>query len=122
MKRAAGWNSSSPGRPLRTHLVAVPGEPVRDVIEGVVLEVRCSNGTVLDTSKGALMPTVGDERSTSSMSGQANWKTRAGGKATVTGEDWLKGPKGDERDHRRRPGRRTLVRSVAFMAEPVATP
>jgi hypothetical protein len=86
---------SSPGGPLRTHLVAVPGQPVRDVIEGVVLEVRCSNGTVLDTYKGTLMPTVGNSV-LKFGAGSGELEDPAGGKATVSGEDWLKGPPGDE--------------------------
>ncbi len=95
-EKGARIELSSPGGPLRTHLVATPGQPVRDVIEGVVLEVRCSNGTVLDTYKGTLMPTIG-----SSVlgfgAGSGELEDSSGGKATVTGKDSLKGPKGDER-------------------------
>jgi len=87
---------SAPGGPLRTHLVAIPGQPVRDVIEGVVLEVRCSNGTVLDTYEGTLMPTVGNSV-LKFYAGSGELEDLAAGKATVTGADWLKGPKGDER-------------------------
>ena len=86
---------SSPGGPLRTHLVAVPGQPVRDVIEGVVLEVRCSNGTVLDTYKGTLMPTVGNSV-LKFDAGSGELEDPAGAKATVSGADWLEGPLGAE--------------------------
>jgi hypothetical protein len=87
---------SSPAGALRTHLVATPGQPVRDVIEGVVLEVRCSNGTVLDTYKGTLMPSVGNSV-LKFGSGSGELEDSSQGKATVSGNDWLKGPKGDER-------------------------
>ena len=87
---------SSPAGTLRTHLVATHGQPIRDVIEGVVLEVKCSNGTVLDTYKGTLMPSVG-----SSVlqfgAGSGELEEALGGKATVSGSDKLKGPKGDEK-------------------------
>ena len=87
---------SSPGGSLRTHLVWAPGQPVRDVIEGIVLEVRCSNGTVLDTYKGTLMPTVGNSVLKFGP-GSGELEDPAGGKATLSGSDKLKGPKGDER-------------------------
>jgi len=83
------------GGSLRTHLVAVPGQPVRDVIEGVVLEVRCSNGTVLDTYSGTLTPAVG-KSVLEFGAGSGELEDQTGGKATLTGKDWLKGPKGDE--------------------------
>ncbi len=94
---------SSTGGSLRTHLVAAPGQPVRDVIEGIVLEVRCSNGTVLDTYKGTLMPSVGNSV-LKFDAGSGELEDSSGGKATVSGSDKLKGPKGDERITVENPG------------------
>ncbi|MGO8905781.1 MAG: hypothetical protein ACLQMH_09195, partial [Solirubrobacteraceae bacterium] len=94
-EKGAKIELASPAGTLRTHLIWSPGQPVRDVIEGVVLEVRCSNGTVLDTYSGNLMPIV--ERGYLRFdSGSGELEDQAGNKATLSGKDWLKGPKGDE--------------------------
>ena len=87
---------ATPQQALRTHLVATPGQPVRDVIEGIVLEVRCSNGTVLDTYTGTLAPAVG-KSVLKFDAGSGELEDPNGGKATVSGSDWLKGPPGDEK-------------------------
>ncbi len=69
------------------------GTPVRDVIAGVQLEVKC--GTVVDdTFTGTLMPAVG-----SSVlefgAGSGELEDGSGNKATVTGSVRLKGPQKD---------------------------
>ena len=78
--------------PWKTHLIA--GPPIRDVIEGVDLQVRCS-GTVIETLTGTLEPEVGKSvLEFGKGSGSLTTETKA--TATVGGNDKLTGPKGDE--------------------------
>ena len=70
------------------------GTPTRDAIEGIELEVKCSNGTVLYTYTGTLAPEV----ATSSLEFDAGAGELEGplmSHATITGVDKLKGPKKD---------------------------
>ncbi|HMD51128.1 MAG TPA: nidogen-like domain-containing protein [Solirubrobacteraceae bacterium] len=78
--------------PWLSHLVA--GPPARDVIEGVEVEVRCSNGKVLDTYKGSLMPAIGNSVAEFGA-GSGELEDGTGNKATVTGFLKLKGPHHD---------------------------
>jgi hypothetical protein len=77
-----------------THLV--PGPPIRDVIEGIDLEAKCSNGAFLDTFRGTLMPTIGNSVANFGA-GSGELRDPANRKVTVTGTDSLQGPIGDER-------------------------
>ncbi len=79
--------------PWLSHLVA--GTPVRDVIEGVEIEVRCSNGKVLDTYKGTLMPAIGNSVAEFGP-GSGELEDGAGNKATVGGFVKLVGPVHDK--------------------------
>jgi FG-GAP repeat len=78
--------------PWLTQLVEVP--PIRDMIEGIDLEVKCGNGVVLDTYTGTLMPTVGNSR-LEFGGGSGELEDAVHNKATLTGTDTLKGPKKD---------------------------
>jgi len=76
-----------------THLIA--GPPIRDVIEGVEFEIRCS-GSPLDTFKGTLMPTIGNSVDVFGA-GSGELEDPLKNKATFTGTEKLTGPKGDEK-------------------------
>ncbi len=78
--------------PWQTHLIA--GPPIRDVIEGVDLQVRCS-GKVIETLTGTLEPVVG-KSVLEFGTGSGSLTTSTGTTATVGGSDKLTGPKGDE--------------------------
>jgi hypothetical protein len=81
------------GLPWATELTST--SPITDEIKGMKLEFKCSNGTVLGVYSGALTPVVGTsvlEFSTSS--GQLLDGTKT---ATLSGNDALKGPMGDEK-------------------------
>ena len=75
--------------PWATHLI--PGPPIRDVVEGIELEVKCSDGTVLDTLTGELMPRVGNSV-LEFDAGSGELMGPGGSKMTVAGTDKLKGP------------------------------
>ncbi len=78
--------------PWLTDLAAA--NPVGDVIEGVDLEVKCSNGAVLGAYSGTLMPAVGNSV-LEFGAGSGELEDAAHSKAAVTGMDTLKGPKKD---------------------------
>ncbi len=79
--------------PWLTHLIQ--GPPIRDVIEGIELEVLCG-GSPVATFFGQLMPKVG--KSTLEFgAGSGELEGPGGVKATFTGTDKLKGPPGDEK-------------------------
>jgi hypothetical protein len=80
--------------PWASHLIA--GPPIRDTIEGMAFEVRCS-GAAVDVIGGSLSPIV-------SMKSRLEFDPGAGalediGKhpVTVAGKDKLIGPPGDEK-------------------------
>ncbi|HUB75022.1 MAG TPA: hypothetical protein VL979_13440 [Solirubrobacteraceae bacterium] len=76
-----------------SHLIA--GPPIRDVIEDVELEVRCSGSTV-DVYEGTLVPRVGNSvEEFGAESGELEDGTK--GTLTVAGEDKATGPPEDER-------------------------
>jgi hypothetical protein len=78
--------------PWLSHLVFVP--PIRDVIEGVEIEVKCSEGAVLDSYSGTLTPTVGSSvLEFGPESGEL--EDAEGNKATITGTLTIKGPRKD---------------------------
>lgn len=78
--------------PWKTHLIA--GPPIRDVIEGVDLQVRCGGG-VVETLTGTLEPEVG-KSVLEFGTGSGSLMTETKATATVGGSDKLTGPKGDE--------------------------
>jgi hypothetical protein len=79
--------------PWLSHLVLVP--PIRDVIEGVEIEVKCSEGAVLDTYAGTLTPTVGYSLlEFGPESGEL--EDAEGNKATISGTLTIMGPRGDK--------------------------
>jgi hypothetical protein len=81
--------------PWHTHLAEEPPAPgIRDVIEGVQLEVRCKKGKNYGIFMGTLNPKVGN--SVLEFEGGAELKGTFGGMA-VTGTDKLTGPKGDKK-------------------------
>jgi len=80
------------GLPWQTHLIA--GPPIRDVIEGMELEVLCG-GKPIALYSGTLSPLVGKsalefDAGSGSLSGPA-------GTTSLSGKDKLKGPPGDEK-------------------------
>jgi len=81
--------------PWATHLAEEPPAPgVRDLIEGISLEFRCSKkGKVFGVVTGTLNPKVGN-----SVFEYEGGKALMGpfGAVTVTGTDILKGPMGDK--------------------------
>ncbi len=79
--------------PWKTRLIA--GPPIRDVIEGIDIEVRC-NGASLGSITGTLEPVVGESvlefnESSGSLTGPAKEVI------PVSGSDQLTGPKGDQK-------------------------
>jgi hypothetical protein len=79
--------------PWLSHLVLVP--PIKDVIEGVEIEVKCSNGTLLDTYTGTLTPTVGSSvLEFGAESGEL--EDAEGNKATISGTLTIEGPHKDK--------------------------
>jgi hypothetical protein len=81
------------GLSWKTHLAIEPPAPgVRDVIEGIALEFKCSAGPVLGVVTGTLNPKVGN-----SVLAFAGGKALSGpfGPVTVKGSDKLTGPPGD---------------------------
>jgi hypothetical protein len=78
--------------PWPSHLI--PGPPIRDVIENIVWEIKCS-GSRLDTFTGTLMPTIGNSVDVFGA-GSGEVEDSFGNKATVTGTEKLIGPIGDE--------------------------
>jgi hypothetical protein len=76
-----------------THLIA--GPPIRDVIESIVWEVKCS-GTLLDIFSGTLAPTIGNSIDLFGP-GSGTLTDPLGNTLTVTGKETLKGPPGDEK-------------------------
>ena len=81
------------GLPWHTHLVG--GPPIRDVIEGIELEVLCS-GKPLDIFTGTLSPLVGNSV-LEYDAGSGSLFDPLKNPATFTGSDKLKGPPGDEK-------------------------
>jgi alpha-tubulin suppressor-like RCC1 family protein len=81
----------SKGLPWPSHLIA--GTPVRDEIEKIKLEVRCSGSGFLDEYGGALTPEVGAGVLTFA-SGSGELEDIGHKKATVTGADKLTAPPG----------------------------
>jgi hypothetical protein len=78
--------------PWHSHL---EGEPVRDVIEGVTLQVVC-DGVVVDTYTGTLSPIIGESKAEFGP-GSGELEDASGNKASVTGFLKLKGPKHDKK-------------------------
>jgi hypothetical protein len=74
-----------------SHLIS--GSPVRDAIEHIKLEFRCSGGGVLDEYQGTLTPEVGSGVLTFGT-GLGELEDVSNTKATVTGTDKLKAPPG----------------------------
>jgi hypothetical protein len=79
--------------PWLTHLTY--GPPIKDVIEGIELEVKCG-GALLDTFTGELAPTVGTSK-LEFGAGSGALEDPGKTKATFTGTDKLIGPPGDEK-------------------------
>jgi hypothetical protein len=75
----------------------IPGPPIRDVIEGIELEVTCSGATPFfrDPFRGDLMPTVGNSV-LEFGAGSGELMDPANRKATVTGTDKLNGQQEDQ--------------------------
>jgi hypothetical protein len=71
------------------------GSPVRDEITGMEIEVKCSNGAVLETYTGTLTPAVGTSRLEFGPGSGELENPLTKEKATITGNDVLKGPTGD---------------------------
>jgi hypothetical protein len=88
--------------PWSTHLI--PGPPIRDVVEGVELELNCGTGLFAGSYTGTLMPTISTSVAKfGAESGEL--RDQANRKATVTGTVRLKGPRGDQDITARGPGR-----------------
>jgi hypothetical protein len=65
----------------------IQGPPIRDVIENIEIEVRCS-GAAVDIFQGTLEPTISEKNGTATFgTGSGALKDEAGNEATVTGED-----------------------------------
>jgi hypothetical protein len=79
--------------PWHTHLTY--GPPIRDVIEGIELEVKCG-GTLLDTFTGELSPAVGKSK-LEFGAGSGALEDGLKNQGTFTGTDKLTGPPGDEK-------------------------
>jgi hypothetical protein len=82
----------APNLPWRTALVA--GEPIRDQIFGMLLEVRCSK-RILSIYEGTLLPIVGNSVLTFDAGSGA--LSGAMGTLQIGGSDKLKGPKNDQK-------------------------
>jgi hypothetical protein len=83
--------------PWLTHLLQEPPGPIKDVIEGIGLELTCNGETpsFRDPFSGTLTPTVtGSVLEFGAESGQL--RDPANREATITGTDKLKGPRSDE--------------------------
>jgi FG-GAP repeat len=81
------------GLPWASELVI--GPPIRDELSGVELKVECTRKGVkksFDVLTGSLAPEVGDSVF-EFASGSGELAESLGGKATITGQDKLKGPK-----------------------------
>jgi len=81
------------GLPWHSHLAVLPPAPgIRDVLEGVAIEIRCKKGKSY-VFAGNLSPQVGfsvlEFEGGAGLSGEF-------GTVTVTGKDMLKGPAGDK--------------------------
>ncbi len=81
------------GLPWHSHLAEAPPAPgIRDVLEGVAIEIRCKKGMSYGIFAGNLSPKVG--LSVLEFEGGAGLSGMFG-TVTVTGKDTLKGPAGD---------------------------
>ncbi len=81
------------GLPWHSHLAELPPAPgIRDVLEGVALEIRCKKGMSYGVFSGTLSPKVG----LSVLEFEGGALSGVFGTVTVTGKDTLKGPAGDK--------------------------
>jgi len=94
------------GETLEVHAGKLPwatklllGPPIKDEIVGMEIKIECKNKltgkTVIDTYTGSLAPTIGNSVAEFGE-GSGELEDAAKAKASVSGLDALKGPKGDE--------------------------
>ncbi len=77
--------------PWQSHLAVTSAPGIRDVIEGVTLQIKCSGGAEFGTWSGTLQPKVGN----SVLEFEAGEALTSPSFLTVEGTDTLKGPPGD---------------------------